>query len=348
MKNNEPQPIQEEYQEVKQGRPYPKHDITFIGMPCRFPGVKNYENFSENIDQQINFLEGEGIVGQKRNEYADKPKVTWLVDKIKTKVVRIYDKTPHSFILQHTQRPSLESKIDSGSMGVTGQVNEEHVREIIAEKLSESLKVDIGSIDTDEVFENYGIDALTEVYLVQDINRALLIDLKTTSIFDHNSINQLTAYILSEFGDKNAGVLGKSNKHQFADDDSIMQGQHKYCALPEVNAQGGIDEIEQEVESCIKKIMVETLPQSLKIDISSISSDISFTDYGVEAIAGIDLVQAINKALSIELETTSIFDYSSVSQLTKYILSKFKSVIVKALGQTKLYGYRTLSHAVGI
>ena len=64
-----------------------------------------------------------------------------------------------------------------------------------------SLGVDVGRIDMDEPFADYGLDSITAVNLVQVLNRAFRLDaaaqpLVTTVLFDHGSVNQLAAYIV--------------------------------------------------------------------------------------------------------------------------------------------------------
>src|SRR5262249_27510861 len=81
------------------------------------------------------------------------------------------------------------------------QMLEEHVRDTIIRKLSESLKVDVVKIDVDTPFADYGIDSITGVHLVQVLNGLLKTDLETISLFDYSTVNALTGYILAQYGD---------------------------------------------------------------------------------------------------------------------------------------------------
>jgi acyl carrier protein len=126
-------------------------------------------------------------------------------------------KTHEEYLENFKQRQSYIQEIPQtnaapSSVAMTGQAVENHVKEIIAEELSESLKIDISLIGIDESFEDYGVDALTGVRLAQDISHALMIDLETTSIFGYSSINQLTKYILSRFKDVIVMTLEQNKK----------------------------------------------------------------------------------------------------------------------------------------
>ncbi|WP_052410167.1 SDR family NAD(P)-dependent oxidoreductase [Paenibacillus durus] len=79
---------------------------------------------------------------------------------------------------------------------------EEHVKEIITEMLSESLKVNIALIDPKESFSDYGVDSITGVRLIQSINNALSISLQVANLFDYSSVNQLVAFIINQYKDR--------------------------------------------------------------------------------------------------------------------------------------------------
>ncbi|WP_429843908.1 SDR family NAD(P)-dependent oxidoreductase [Brevibacillus sp. FIR094] len=90
---------------------------------------------------------------------------------------------------------------------------------------------------------------------------------------------------------------------------------------------------EQTVMDYVKDMIMEELVTALEVDVDSIDVDDAFRDYGLDSILGVRLVQEINQALMIEIETTILFDYSTVNQLASYILSEYKEVIAHALGQ---------------
>ncbi|RFT98735.1 SDR family NAD(P)-dependent oxidoreductase [Paenibacillus jamilae] len=107
-------------------------------------------------------------------------------------------------------KPPLKQR-DTGiqsAADVSNEMAEEHVRELIVEKLAEALNVDFSMIDVHESFADYGLDSILGVNFVQDVNQGLGIHLQTTDIFDYSSVKQLTLYILGQFGDIVLPVLG--------------------------------------------------------------------------------------------------------------------------------------------
>ena len=76
---------------------------------------------------------------------------------------------------------------------------------------------------------------------------------------------------------------------------------------------------------------MEKLSAALKVPASRIATDESFSDYGVDSITGIKLVELINEILGIDLETTSLFDHSSVGELTRFIVSAYGDAVALKL-----------------
>ncbi|HET8798484.1 MAG TPA: beta-ketoacyl synthase N-terminal-like domain-containing protein, partial [Thermoanaerobaculia bacterium] len=75
----------------------------------------------------------------------------------------------------------------------------------------------------------------------------------------------------------------------------------------------------------IRRLITEKLSESLRMEPSKIRSDAPFADYGVDSIIGVNLVRTISEALQIELETTSLFEYSTVDQLADYIARNWQT-----------------------
>src|SRR3989454_12111496 len=84
-----------------------------------------------------------------------------------------------------------------------------------------------------------------------------------------------------------------------------------------------------------RQIITEKLSEALKMDPSMIRGDASFADYGVDSIIGVNLVRTISEALQIELETTSLFEYSTADQLAQYIVKNWPEQIAAQIVRVK-------------
>jgi polyketide synthase PksN len=95
-----------------------------------------------------------------------------------------------------------------------------------------------------------------------------------------------------------------------------------------VNRGSSSGEVTEETRSnYVRHVIAEKLSEALRMDAAAIHHDVSFADYGVDSIIGVSLVQTINEALQIEIETIRLFEYSTVDQLVDYILKEWQEEI---------------------
>ncbi|MBV9495270.1 MAG: methyltransferase, partial [Acidobacteria bacterium] len=83
-----------------------------------------------------------------------------------------------------------------------------------------------------------------------------------------------------------------------------------------------------------RRVITEKLADALRMEPSAIRSDASFADFGVDSIVGVNLVRTICEALQIELETTVLFEYSTVDDLAGYVLKNFHDQIAAQVPQS--------------
>ncbi|WP_186762922.1 SDR family NAD(P)-dependent oxidoreductase [Lentzea tibetensis] len=71
------------------------------------------------------------------------------------------------------------------------------VAAVVLEKLAAALRMTEDAIDPARAFADYGLDSIVGAGFVQQLNEALGIDLLTTVIFDHRSVDLLAAHVAS-------------------------------------------------------------------------------------------------------------------------------------------------------
>lgn len=71
----------------------------------------------------------------------------------------------------------------------------------------------------------------------------------------------------------------------------------------------------------VRRTIIHKLSEALLMDASIIDNDGPFAAYGVDSIIGVSLVRSINETLAIQVDPATLFEYSTVNQLTQYICS---------------------------
>ncbi|MGH8258916.1 MAG: beta-ketoacyl synthase N-terminal-like domain-containing protein, partial [Steroidobacteraceae bacterium] len=86
------------------------------------------------------------------------------------------------------------------------------------------------------------------------------------------------------------------------------------------------------VREQVERIILDELSASLRLTREQIDPQQSFADYGLDSIMGVRVAEALNRALSIKLTTTSLFDYPSVERLAAHIACEYGEVLAAARG----------------
>jgi acyl transferase domain-containing protein/NADPH:quinone reductase-like Zn-dependent oxidoreductase/acyl carrier protein/ribosomal protein S18 acetylase RimI-like enzyme len=144
--------------------------------------------------QQIVVAESDGIVRQASASSQSSPAT------IKTDVAGS----------AHQNGTTLRPVAESGAGPMTERMLEDHVKSTVRESVSDVLRMEETRIRNDRSFSDYGVDSIVGVQLVRRIGEAYGIGLPTMVVFDHNSVDGLTGYLLNEYQDRIRAALGVS------------------------------------------------------------------------------------------------------------------------------------------
>ncbi|WP_437581600.1 beta-ketoacyl synthase N-terminal-like domain-containing protein [Sorangium sp. So ce887] len=182
----------------------------------------------------------------------------------------------------------------------------DEVRRIVRQVVSEALKLDERSIRDDCSFADYGVDSIIGVRMMNALNKRCGVQMQTTSLFDHGSVDKLSRFIVSEREQKPARAPVPPPPMQAA------------------SRAPGEGSLEDSLLGAVKAVVRESVARALKMDAGSIRNDRSFADYGVDSIVGVRLVKTLNKRCGIQMPTTSLFDHGSVDKLSQHIVREHR------------------------
>ncbi|WP_155661245.1 beta-ketoacyl synthase N-terminal-like domain-containing protein, partial [Priestia megaterium] len=79
---------------------------------------------------------------------------------------------------------------------------DQYIRESIVTTISTLLHIDENEFDLETPYSDFGIDSILAVEVINLINNKLDIELRSTDLFNHATIEKLKEYIINEFGEK--------------------------------------------------------------------------------------------------------------------------------------------------
>jgi len=105
------------------------------------------------------------------------------------------------------------------------------------------------------------------------------------------------------------------------------------CTTPEKEdlVSGGTGVTGRVVKDYVRSVIRESIAETLKMEAGLIRDERVFSEYGVDSIIAVNLVNLINKQFNIRLQTTVLFDYNNVNQLTGHIVKEHGPKIMSLL-----------------
>ena len=85
------------------------------------------------------------------------------------------------------------------------------IRQWLVKRLAKQVKVDPSAIDTAKNFEQYGLDSIVAVRVSGDLEKLVEQRLSPALLFEHPSIDELSAHLATELGLNAIANLGKIN-----------------------------------------------------------------------------------------------------------------------------------------
>lgn len=79
-------------------------------------------------------------------------------------------------------------------------LSEEVIRRWLVQRLARQIKVAPGEIDTARKFEQYGLDSIVAVRVSGDLEKLVEQRLSPALLFEHPSIDELSAHLATELG----------------------------------------------------------------------------------------------------------------------------------------------------
>jgi len=86
------------------------------------------------------------------------------------------------------------------------------IEEKIIENIIRTLEVNSKDINLEKQFSEYGVDSITGLELIKNINSQFGISLKTTALFDYGNVKDLADFIFKEYRDLISGGLSIDSK----------------------------------------------------------------------------------------------------------------------------------------
>ncbi|MEM7596090.1 MAG: amino acid adenylation domain-containing protein [Pseudomonadota bacterium] len=132
---------------------------------------------------------------------------------------------------------------------------------------------------------------------------------------DHHNLGQLIL-----LGQSDGVVFGRAVPEPRTTPEAESSHPSEHAATDE-DAQNGDAKGALEMGE-LEDVIEEALADALVIDRADIANDMPFSDYGLDSILGVGFITALERQFRLKLNTTLLFDHSTVAQLAAYLGSE--------------------------
>ncbi|SOO20299.1 Polyketide synthase (fragment) [Xanthomonas citri pv. fuscans] len=167
----------------------------FTDTALRLPGSP-----ALRADAWARVLEAEGFQAIRFPEEAQQALGQQVIEAHSDGIVRQRDERHATDDVPKPVTPARPPRSVPAALAPTGSIDEDRIRGVIAAIIADALMVSVDQVQFDESFADYGLDSILGVQAVQVIGQRLGIQLASTSLFDHATVNRLAAHIVSEHG----------------------------------------------------------------------------------------------------------------------------------------------------
>ena len=210
-------------------------------------------------------------------------------------------------LLQPFARPELGRKIISegqrsaadpygapvaAAAETTGFMSFQDMKRRLEDTLCGMLHMERHELQGNTSFRDLGVDSISGVELMNEMNRSLGLNLSAVLIYDYSTVEELARHISTEYAPgQPAGQKGRHTN----------------------------DEAE---EKAVRHSVADIFSRLLHVRPEELAPNTVFRDLGVDSISGVELVRELSLALDLSLSATIIYDLPTLDELCRYLIQE--------------------------
>jgi acyl transferase domain-containing protein/enoyl-CoA hydratase/carnithine racemase/acyl carrier protein len=179
----------------------------------------------------------------------------------------------------------------------------------IKKLLAQELLMQEKDIEDDSQFVDLGLDSITGVTWVRQINAIYKISMGATQVYSYPTIFLLGQHVEQEVNKLNP--RGNSFQPISLSDKETVES----AAI--ISSEKSFSNAEALFPIIMK--LKKLLAQELDMQEQEVDEDIQFVDLGLDSITGVIWVRKINEAYKVSIEATKVYHYSTITLLSRHV-----------------------------
>ncbi|MBE4751860.1 SDR family NAD(P)-dependent oxidoreductase [Corallococcus sp. ZKHCc1 1396] len=200
----------------------------------------------------------------------------------------------------------------------------------VAASVAQVLELAQTQVDRNERFLDMGVDSVLAVEIARVIGERLSIELRSTELFNYSSVAELARYIGDTFSHELGGTqapaplaTSASESDLFAPAAAVAKPAAPAVTVAEVQAPRAPVAPRASTGDRLRKAedaIVQGVAEVLDIPPDTLGRDDAFTEFGVDSVLAVEIINRINTSQGLDLRSTDLFNFSSVRALAKHVV----------------------------
>ena len=244
---------------------------------------------------------GKIILSQKGK--SREPMETTAVKKQKLNLKAIKETKPKQEVKIETVKEESKKNLASPKQ----KIQTVDVRKKVLDVISNILRMDVEDIDTRKSFAEIGVDSITGVEIIRDVNKELGTRFETVITYQFSDINSFIKYAEETTGNIEESILEPVQK----------QEKEEFIKQPEEKKETAA--VEQPESDAVEKKVIEIICNILRLEEEEVDQRLSFTELGMDSVTGLELIRDINKEYGLKLEAVIVYDYKDIRDFIQMV-----------------------------
>jgi len=199
--------------------------------------------------------------------------------------------------------------------------------------LAEELRVDESEIDALTPFVDLGLDSISSVAWIRNINTHFGLAIEATKVYSYPNLRTLAQHV-GDQRSSDAAVDAPSTDLPRSDTSRTDNVAVRAAAPASVTVSQAVAPRREAPASAsassapaqarvdlgaVRRSLIELLAQELRQEPDSIDADRGFVELGLDSISGVTWVRAINQRYGTAIEATRVYTHPTVEQFARFV-----------------------------
>lgn len=198
------------------------------------------------------------------------------------------------------------SKLQTNEKEMPSQDDLISIQQALRNMLAKELHMSTDAIDDNVPFVDIGLDSITGVMWIREINKIYGLTINATKIYNYPTLALFSNYILTlkstQSNDDRENRLTQDSKNNKKGD-----SEHEYLVV-------------------IRQTLRSMLSEELHLEIDVLDEHMPFIDLGLDSITGVMWIRKLNKRFNLNIKATKIYSHPSLIEFSDYVLTEMKTI----------------------